>query len=82
MEAQSGMLAQSLLEVQRGVDFSKIGIEQPLPKTIDNILYTPQITATEISPGLKAVRVTVEWTWKERTYSTFREAQLCDIPRG
>jgi hypothetical protein len=85
MEAQAGMLCQSVLERQRSLPFDDLGVNQPSPETIDNILYTPAVTAPEVNPGnpgLKRVRVTVSWTWKERTYTTFREAMLCDIPRG
>ena len=84
MELQAGNLAQSALEEQRSLPFSQLlSSTNPTLQTVENIDYSLH---TQVSPGpaphTKAIRVTVHWTWKEKSYSLFRETLLSEVPRA
>jgi hypothetical protein len=83
MELQAGTLAQSILEQQRTRTFTDVVSGSLTPETHDSIEYTPELQVTDATSGkMKTVRVLVRWTWKDRNFSTFREARICDIPRA
>ncbi len=89
MDLQGGSLAQSHLEKLRLAPYTDIISGTAEEVMIDNINYRvsvqvsdPTFSGTPPVESSKRVRVLVEWGWRDRTYSAFRETIVCRLLRS
>ena len=84
MELQAGSLAQSTLEQLRAEPFANVASAAFDPITIEGITYNTSVNVSDVATAgdppeqiSQRVRVTVQWSWSDRQYATFRETILC-----
>ena len=89
MDLQAGALAQSHLEKLRLTAYADTSATPNEEVKVDNITYRISIresdqtfSGTPPVERSKRVRVVVQWSWRDRNYSVFRETILCRLLRS